>query len=87
MFNFFKRKDETVGVLIERIEQCKKIVPEEVRQISDPLFDYLSGIVKSHWTNEHIADYKAQKHSYTTSLPMHVAIGWNRGSTISIAEY
>ena len=60
MFNFFKRKDETVDVLIERIEQCKKSAPEEVRHISDPLFDSLSGTVKSQWTSEHIANYKAQ---------------------------
>jgi hypothetical protein len=60
MFSFFKRKDEIVLDLLERINRCKQSVPEAVRQISDPLFNSLFGAVKSKWTNEHIANYKAQ---------------------------
>lgn len=60
MFSFFKRKDETVRVLLEKITSCKLSAPEEVRYLSDPLFDSLSDAVKSKWTNEHIANYKAQ---------------------------
>lgn len=60
MFNFFKRKDETVRILLERIAGCKLSAPEEVRHLSDPLFDSLFDAVKSKWTTEHIANYKAQ---------------------------
>lgn len=60
MFSFFKRKDGIVRDLLERIERCKQSAPEAVQQISDPLFDSLSSAVKSQWTSEHIATYKAQ---------------------------
>lgn len=60
MFSFFKRKDETVRVLLERIVICKISTPDEIRQLSDPLFDTLSDAVKFKWTREHIANYKAQ---------------------------
>lgn len=60
MFSFFKRKEQIVVDLLERIERCKQSAPEAVRQISDPLFDTLSDVVKSKWTSEHIANYKAQ---------------------------
>lgn len=60
MFSFFKRKDEIVSVLLERIAGCKLSILEEVRHLSDPLFDSLSDAVKSKWTNEHIANYKGQ---------------------------
>lgn len=60
MFSFFKRKDKIIGDLLEKIESCKQASPEAVRQISNPMFDSLASAVKSQWTNEHIANYKAQ---------------------------
>ena len=60
MFNFFKRKDETVRTLLERITSCKLSTPNEIRHLSDPLFDTLYDIVKSKWTSEHITNYKNQ---------------------------
>lgn len=61
MFSFFKRKHEiVVRDLLESIELCKRSTPEAIRQVSDSLFDSLSGAVKSQWTSEHIANYKAQ---------------------------
>lgn len=60
MFSFFKKKDETVGILLQRIEQCKQSAPVWSKNISDPLFDSLSAAVKSQWTSEHINNYKSQ---------------------------
>lgn len=60
MFSFFKRKEKIVVDLLERIDHCKQCSPESLRHISDPIFDLLSGAVKSKWTAEHIANYKAQ---------------------------
>jgi hypothetical protein len=65
VLSFFKRKetvdaDEAVCQLLRVIDACKLSAPNDVRPVSDPLFESIASAVKGKWTREHANNFKAQ---------------------------